>query len=262
MSAARGWLPAALMACLFLALSAPASALAAPELTVAAAADLSVPLRQIARAFEQQSGAKVRISLGASGNLATQIENGAPYDVFLSADLDYPRKLIAAHAADAELRTYAVGRLVLWLPRPSSLDPEHRGIDVLLDPSVKKIAIANPQHAPYGRAEMAALRHFNLYEKVETRLVLGENVSQAAQFVDSGNAQAGLIALAHAMAAGMSGRYWIVPMAAYPPLNQGAVIVSRSSQKQLAARFLQFLRAPASLEILRRFGFSQPGGGD
>jgi molybdate transport system substrate-binding protein len=262
MSAARGWLAAALMSCLFLALSAPAPALDRPQLTVAAAADLSVPLQQIARAFEQQSGAKVRISLGASGNLATQIENGAPYDVFLSADLDYPRKLISAHAADAELRTYAVGRLVLWLPRQSSLDPEHRGMDVLLDPSVKKIAIANPQHAPYGRAAIAALRHFNLYEKVETRLVLGENVSQAAQFVESGNAQAGLIALAHAMAPGISGRYWIVPVAAYPPLNQGAVIVSRSSQKQLAARFLQFLRAPASLEILRRFGFSQPEAAD
>ncbi len=264
MSAARAWLGVMILACCALALSARAPEPSTPQLTVAAAADLSVALQQIALAFEQQSGAKVRISLGASGNLATQIENGAPFDVFLSADLDYPRKLIAGGAADAGLRTYAVGRLVLWLPTQSSLDPERRGLQVLLDPSVKKISIANPQHAPYGRAAVAALRHFNLYDKVAPRLVYGENVSQAAQFVESGNAQAGLVALAHALAPGMAnqGRSWIIPAEAYPPLYQGAVIVSRSSQKPLAARFLQCLRAPASQEILRRFGFAPPESDD
>jgi molybdate transport system substrate-binding protein len=262
MSAVGGGFLSAAVTCLVLALSMRASAPPPPRLTVAAAADLSVPLRQIARAFEQQSGATVGISLGGSGNLATQIENGAPYDVFLSADLDYPRKLIAAHAADPDLRAYALGRLVLWLPARSKLDPERHGLRVLLDRAVEKIAIANPQHAPYGRAAVAALRHFQLYDKLAAHLVLGENVSQAAQFVESGNAQAGLLALSHALSPGLAeqGRYWLVPTDAYPALTQGAVIVSRSPQKQLAAGFLDFLQSPASQEVMRRFGFSQPEG--
>src|SRR5208282_2945367 len=133
----------------------------------------------------------------------------------------------------ATLYLYAVGRLVLWVPRDSPLDVERKGLDVLLYPSVKKISIANPQHAPYGRAAVAALNHYGLYEKISDRLVMGENVSQAAQFVESGNAQAGFVALAHAVAPAMQGKgkYWMIPVEAYPPLDQGVVLISGSPHK-------------------------------
>ena len=147
------------------------------EINVAAAADLSSALQEIAANYEKRTGVIVKLSFGASGALTQQIQNGAPFDVFFSADMDYPRQLIAGGQADgATLYRYAVGQLVLWVPQDSPLDVEHKGMDVLLDPSVKKIAIANPQHAPYGRAAAAALKHYGLYEKVSDRLVLGENV--------------------------------------------------------------------------------------
>src|SRR5208282_4042195 len=172
------------------------------------------------------------LSFGASGALMQQIQNGAPFDIFFSADMDYPKQLITGGQAEgATLYRYAVGRLVLWVPKDSPLDVEHKGMDVLLDPSVKKIAIANPQHAPYGRAAAAALKHYDLYERVSDRLVLGENISQAAQFVESGNAQAGFVALAHAVAPSMQGKgkYWMVPAEDYPPLEQGVVILSHTT---------------------------------
>jgi len=172
--------------------------------------------------------------------------------------MDYPRQLIAASQADgASLYRYAVGRLVLWVPKDSPLDVEHKGMDVLLDPSVKKISMANPLHAPYGRAAVAALKHYGLYEKVTPRLVLGENVAQAAQFVESGNAQAGFVALAHAVAPAMEGkgRYWIVPAEAYPPLDQGVVLISHSAHAQDAAAFLEYVKSAEAAAILKRYGF-------
>jgi molybdate transport system substrate-binding protein len=203
----------------------------------------------------------VKLSFGASGVLTQQIQNGAPFDIFFSADMDYPRQLIAGGRADgATLYRYAVGQLVLWVPKDSPLDVEHKGMDVLLDPSVKKISIANPQHAPYGRAAAAALKHYSLDEKVADRLVLGENVAQTAQFVESGNAQAGLVALAHAMAPSMQGkgRYWIVPAEAYPPLDQGVVLISHSPHREDAAVFLGFIKTEEVAGLLRRYGFSSP----
>ena len=233
----------------------------AGELTVAAAADLSLALQPIAAKFQRQTGNSVRLSFGSSGDFFNQIQNGAPYDVFLSADLGYPEKVIKLGFADSgSLRTYAVGRLVLWVPRGSQLDIDHEGMKALLDPSVHKIAIANPQHAPYGRAAVAALQHFQLYEKVAKRLVLGENVGQAAQFAESGNAQVGIIALAHALAPSVRplGRYALVPTDSYPPLRQGAVIISRSKNKTLAGEFLKYLAGPESEAIFRQFGFEAP----
>jgi len=233
----------------------------AGELTVAAAADLSLALQPIAAKFQRQTGNSVRLSFGSSGDFFNQIQNGAPYDVFLSADLGYPEKVIKLGFADSgSLRTYAVGRLVLWVPRGSQLDIDHEGMKALLDPSVHKIAIANPQHAPYGRAAVAALQHFQLYEKVAKRLVLGENVGQAAQFAESGNAQVGIIALAHALAPSVRplGRYALVPTDSYPPLRQGAVIISRSKNKALAGEFLKYLAGPESEAIFRQFGFEAP----
>jgi molybdate transport system substrate-binding protein len=229
------------------------------EINVAAAADLSSALQEVATNYEKRTGVVVKLSFGASGALTQQIQNGAPFDVFFSADMDYPRQLIAGgQAEEATLYRYAVGRLVLWVPQDSPLDVEHRGMDVLLDPSVKKIAMANPQHAPYGRAAAAVLKHYGLYEKVSDRLVLGENISQAAQFVESGNAQAGFVALAHAMAPAMQGKgkYWTVPAEAYPPLDQGAVLISHSPHGEDAAAFLAYVKTAEVAEVLRRYGFS------
>ena len=229
------------------------------EITVAAAADLNPVLTEVAARYKSETGNSVRLSFGASGNLNQQIKNGAPFDLFLSADEDYARSLIKEGFAEKDsLYRYAVGRLVLWIPATSTLDLQEKGMSVLLDPAVKKIAIANPLHAPYGRAAAAALRHFGLYEKVADRLVLGENVSQAAQFVESGNAQAGLVALSHAVAPGMKekGKYWLVPPDAYPELNQAAVILSNSRHKQQAAAFLEYLKGSEARSIFEQYGFA------
>ena len=228
---------------------------------MAAAADLSTALPRIVASYTGQTGQAVKLSFGSSGNLTNQIRNGAPFDVFFSADEEYPKQLIAEGLADKDtLYRYAVGRLVLWVPNDSSLDLSKLGMKALLEPSVKKIAIANPQHAPYGRAAEAALKHFGIYDQVATKLVFGENVSQAAQFVESGNAQAGLIALSHALAPAMKekGRYWIVPPDSYPALNQAAVVLSRSKQKDAARRFLEFLGTPEATAFLKNYGFSLP----
>jgi len=235
--------------------------IAAGQITVAAAADLNAALPELAAEYQKQTGNSVKLAFGSSGSLFSQIQNGAPFDMFFSADEEYPRQLVEAGIAERpSLYRYAVGKLVVWVPASSSLEVEQSGIKVLLDTSVKKIAIANPQHAPYGRAAETALRHFGIYEQAAPRLVLGENVSQAAQFVESGSAQAGLIALSHALSPSLKGkgRYWIVPADAHPPLNQAAVILARSSRKQEAANFLAFLKTSQAIEVLRRYGFAIP----
>ena len=229
---------------------------------MAAAADLSNALQELAANYEKRTGVAVKLSFGASGALTQQIQNGAPFDVFFAADMDYPKQLIAGGQAEsATLYRYAVGRLVLWVPNDSPLDVEHKGMGVLLDPSVKKIAMANPQHAPYGRAAAAALKHYGLDEKVADRLVLGENISQAAQFVESGNAQAGFVALAHAIAPAMQGKgkYWVVPAEAYPPLNQAVVLVAHSPHRQEAAAFLEYVKTAEAAAVLQQYGFTLPG---
>jgi molybdate transport system substrate-binding protein len=238
-----------------------ASFATAQKITVAAAADMSAALPQLVDAYTKKTGQTVKLSFGASGNLTNQIRNGAPFDVFFSADEDYPQQLIAEGlAAKDTLYRYAVGRLVLWVPNDSTLDLSKLGMKALLDPSVKKISVANPATAPYGRAAADALRHYGIYDQVSSRLVIGENISQAAQFVESGNAQAGLIALSHALAAAMKdkGRYWTVPLDAYPTLNQAAVVLSKSKQQDAARKFLNFLRTPEATALLTSYGFSLP----
>jgi len=231
------------------------------DLTVAAAADLSSALKEIGNVYEKKTGVKLRLAFGASGALTQQVQQGAPFDVFFSADMDYPRQLIASGDADGKtLYQYAVGKLVLWVPSDSTLDVEHKGMNVLLEPTVKKIAIANPQHAPYGRAAVAALKHEGVYDRVADRLVMGENVSQAAQFVESGNADAGFVALAHAVAPAMQGKgkYWRVPDDDYPPLEQGVVVLTHSQHKKEAAEFVEFIKSKDVTEILKKYGFTEP----
>ena len=228
---------------------------------MAAASDMSAALPELVAVYSKKTGRSVKLSFGASGNLTNQIRNGAPFDVFFSADEGYPQQLIdEGLASGSTLYRYAVGRLVLWVPNDSPVDLPKLGIKALLDPSVNKISIANPTTAPYGRAAAGALRHFGIYEQVAGKLVIGENISQAAQFVESGNAQAGLIALSHALAPAMKdkGRYWMVPLDAHPILNQAAVVLAESKQASAAREFLDFIRSTEATSLLARYGFSLP----
>jgi molybdate transport system substrate-binding protein len=231
------------------------------ELLIAAAADLNPALKDISQEFEKKTGTRVKLSFGASGALTQQIQNGAPFDILFSADLDFPRQLIQQGQADSSsLYKYALGKIVLWVPADSPLDPEHEKMNVLLDPSVQKISIANPQHAPYGRAAVEALRHAGLYDRLTSRYVIGENVSQAAQFVESGNAQAGFVALAHALSPAIKnkGKFWIVPADYYAPLEQGLVVVTKSGHKAQAQQFLDFFKTKEVQDALQKYGFTLP----
>jgi len=239
-----------------------ASFCAAQDLSVAAAADLQFAFQDVAARFEKDTGHHVQLIFGSSGNFYTQIQNGAPFDLFFSADVDYPKKLEGAGLTEpGTLYEYATGKLVLWVPQQSPLDLT-RGLPVLLDPRVKKIAIANPQHAPYGRAAVAALQHEKLYERITDKLVLGENISQTASFVVSGSADIGMVALSLALAPSMKdkGRYVNVPVDDYPAIVQGAVILKSSKQSALAHQFLSFLKSPAMIELMKTYGFVIPEG--
>jgi molybdate transport system substrate-binding protein len=234
----------------------------AQEITVAAAADLQFAFQDVATRFQKDTGKSVKLIFGSSGNFFTQIQNGAPFDVFFSADIAYPKKLEAAGLAEpGTLYPYATGKIVLWVPNESKLDLG-QGLRVLLDPSIKKIAVANPEHAPYGRAAVAAIKHENIYDKVSDKFVLGENISQAASFVASSSAEIAIVALSLALAPAMKqkGRYVEISADAYPPLEQAAVILKSSQNKDIARQFIDFLKTPPNLELLRGYGFSVPSG--
>jgi molybdate transport system substrate-binding protein len=233
---------------------------AAQEITLAAAADLQFAFQDVTERFQKDTGKHVKLIFGSSGNFFTQIQNGAPFDLFFSADIDYPRQLEAAGLAEpGTLYEYATGKIVLWVPNESKLDLS-RGLKVLLDPGIKKIAIANPQHAPYGRAAVAAMQHEGIYDKVAAKFVLGENISQTASFVASGSAGIGIIALSLALAPAMKekGRYVEIPDSEYPPIRQAAVILKSSKQKETARQFLDYLKTPVILDLLKTYGFSVP----
>ncbi|HEX5269878.1 MAG TPA: molybdate ABC transporter substrate-binding protein [Gemmataceae bacterium] len=231
---------------------------------VAAAADLKFALDDAVTAFRaRHPDIEVQVTYGASGNFYAQLSNRAPFDLFLSADIDYPRKLVEQGLADRDSEfLYAVGHLVLWVPNSSPLDVQGRGIDALLDPSIKKIAIANPKHAPYGRAAEAALKSLGVYDRVKEQLVLGENVAQAAQFAQTGAADAGVFALSLALAPPLrnDGRYWEVPPDAYPRLEQGGVILTWAQDRPAAEALRSFLTGDEGRAILKRYGFVLPGG--
>ncbi len=227
-------------------------------LTVAAAADLQPVMTEIAARFEKQSGAEVKLSFGSSGNFFAQIQNGAPYDLFFSADLEYPTKLEAAGLIEpGSLYRYATGKIALWAPQGSAIDVR-KGLSLLTSDAVKTVAIANPSHAPYGRAAEAALKSAGLWDRVSSKLVLGENIAQTAQFVQSGNADLGIVALSLVLAPAMKnqGKYFVVPQNLYPPLHQAAVIVKNSQRKNLARSFLQFMKSNEITSLFRQYGFS------
>ncbi|MCC7418271.1 MAG: molybdate ABC transporter substrate-binding protein [Acidobacteria bacterium] len=244
-----------LLLALVAAVPAPAPA---QGLTIAAASDLQSVMPIVADRFEQATGQTVTVTFGSSGNFFSQIQNGAPFDLFFSADIDYPRRLAADGLVEpGSITLYAIGRLVLWARRASTLDVA-RGLQTLLDPRVRRVAIANPETAPYGRAAVAALRHAGLYDRVRPKLVLGENVAQAAQFVDSGNADAGLIAESLALDPRLRDRgvSHEIPAGDYPPIEQAAAIVQASSRKPAARAFLAFLRTPAIVRLMQTYGFT------
>jgi molybdate transport system substrate-binding protein len=230
----------------------------AQQLRIAAAADLQFAMADLAARYETETKQVLAISYGSSGNFFTQIENGAPIDLFFSADIRYPQKLIEARLAEPlTLYSYALGRLVLWSPSETHLRLAEKGFTALLDSQVRKIAIANPDHAPYGQAAIAALQKAGIYEQVKAKLVFGENISQAAQFVLSGNAQVGFIALSLATSPAMqNGDRWLIPAEQHPPLEQAAVVISSSKNKKAAALFLDFVKSSEGREILARYGFT------
>lgn len=233
---------------LWLLLAAACVPLLHPQTTirVAAAADLEPVLPPIFAEFQRQTGIRAVATYKASAVLTTQILNGAPFDLFLSADFGYPQRLAAAGVADSAAPIlYAKGTLVLWTRKDSQLPAP--SIDLLRSPALKTLAIANPRQAPYGRAAMAALKKLNLYPSLQQRIVTAENISQAAQFVDSGNAQAGLISLTSALTPTLSsiGSYFVIPRDLYPPIEQGALVVKNSAQRAAAHKLLDFLLTPS-----------------
>src|SRR5579863_6113546 len=238
----------------------PAVGARAGEITVAAASDLTFAFKDVSATFRKETGNSIKLSFGSSGNFFSQIMNGAPYDMFFSADMAYPRKLEAAGLIEpGSLYEYATGKLVIWVPSRSKLDI-NRGLQALLDPEIGKIAIADPSHAPYGAAAVAAMRHEGIYDQVKGKLVLGENISQTAQFVESGNADAGLLALSLAIAAPMksAGRYFEIPAADYPPIVQAVVILKSARDKDTSEKFLKFLKEPSMVALMQQYGFVRP----
>jgi molybdate transport system substrate-binding protein len=232
----------------------------AQQLTIAAAADLQFAMFDISARFQKESGTKVKLLYGSSGNFIQQIQNGAPFDMFFSANLDYPKQLEASELTEpGTFYGYAKGKLVLWVPNDSKLDLT-LGLKALLNPAVNKIAIANPQHAPYGKAAVAAMQQEKVYDRVKDKLVLGENISQAASFVTSGAADIGIIALSLALSPNMKdhGRYFEIPGSDYPAIEQACVVLRSSKNKDAARKFLDFIKTPAAREILRDYGFDVP----
>lgn len=232
------------------------------KLVIAIAADLRFVAVALQQEFEQQfPDIKLQSAFGSSGELFAQISNQAPFDVFLSADIQYPEKLAEqGHARPDSLFRYAIGHIVLWIPKDSPLPLEEQGVAILKDPRVKKFAIANPKLAPYGRAAAAALKKLGLYDELQSKLVLGKNVSQAATFAESGAADAAVIGLSFATAPEFAGkgRYWKFPTDAYPQMDQGGVILEQSKEPEAAKKFCEFLQSPRAHEIFQKYGFGLP----
>ena len=225
------------------------------KLRIAAAADLKFALDELSVQFRRANPAiAVEPTYGSSGNFYSQIAQGAPFDLFLSADLDYPRRLLGRKIGAADsLFSYGAGRIVVWVPSDSKLDPA----TALRDPSLRRLSIANPAHAPYGRAAQAAMRSMGVYDALQTKLVLGENIAQAFEFAETGAADAGIVALSLAVAprAAGRGRYWEIPQSAFPRMDQGGLILKDSPG---ARAFREFLLSAAARDTLKRFGFFAP----
>jgi molybdate transport system substrate-binding protein len=244
-------------------LALPALATAGPgrSVTVAVAANMKPAFEEIAARFQaRHPGVEVKASFGASGNFFAQIANGAPFDLFLSADAEYPAKIVEKGLAEGPAFTYAYGKLVVWVPSGTRLDLEGKGLAALADPSVQRIAIANPEVAPYGRAARAVLEKAGLYARLKGRIVMGQNVSQTAQFVESGNAQAGFVPLSLAKAPPLSreGRAWPVPASSYQRIEQAGAVLKGAKEAGLARELAAFVSGEGAKDVLERYGYDVP----
>lgn len=240
-----------------------AAAVTQQSIRIAAASDLKFVMDDLINSFQAQHPEwKAAATFDSSGSLYAQLTNKAPFDLYLSADLDYPRKLIAAGQgiADTEF-IYAIGRIVLWVPQDSPIDVVNQGQRSLLDPIVKKIAMANPRHAPYGRLAEATLKKWGLYEQLRGKLVEGANIAQAAQYVESGAADIGILADSLAQAPQMrgKGKFWLVPASDHPLLQQGGVVLPWTKNREAALGFRAFLLSKEGQDVLKQFGFDLPG---
>ena len=230
----------------------------APQtLRIAAAADLQPVLPALLASFKAQNPAALIVSYGSSATLATQIEQGAPFDLYLAADLSFPQKLVQAGLVpDHTVHPYARGTLVLWTRKDSKLPP--LTVALLKTDVVPSVAVANPEHAPYGRAAMASLTSLGMLPAIQSKLRTAENIAQTAQFAESGNATVGLLSLTSAVTPKLQaeGHYIAMPANSYPPIQQGAVVLKQAHAPGLAAAFLRFLLSPATQQSLSRYGLS------
>jgi molybdate transport system substrate-binding protein len=231
-----------------------ASAVAAQDLRVAVAANFSAPAQEIAASFERATGTRVELVSGSTGKLYAQISNGAPFDVLLAADEQTPLKLAGEGTAVPQSRfTYAIGKLVLWSPMQATVDA--RG-DVLRTAGFRHLSLANPELAPYGAAAVAVMKRLGVYESLKPKLVQGENITQAHQFVATGAAELGFVALSQVLKQGrVEGSAWIIPPGLYPAIRQDAIILDRGKDKAAARQFLAYLRSEAAGAIIASYGY-------
>ena len=226
----------------------------AEQVLVAVAANFVPPFREVAMEFEKATGHNVRVASGSSGNFYTQIKNGAPFDVFFSADADRPKLLENEGLGVTGSRfTYAIGRLVLWSPNPDLV----KGEDTLRSEKFKHLAIANPKSAPYGIAAMQAMQKLGIWESMQPRIVLGENLGQTMGFIESGNAQLGFVALSQVMEPKVKGKgsRWDVPTNLHEPIKQDVILLTRGKDNPAAKALLEFMRGPQAKEVIERYGY-------
>ena len=231
----------------------------AEKITVAAAADLKFAMDEIITSFKKSSsGHELEVVYGSSGKFHTQIQQGAPYDLFFSADIKYPHELAKKGMAASEVKPYAVGRIVLW---SNSMDASKMTLASLTDPKISRIAIANPKHAPYGKRAEEALKSLKLWDTLQPKLVYGENIAHTAQFVQTSNAQVGIIALSLALNPELSkkGGYYLIPDKLHNPLEQGYIITKRGADKPLARQFADYMGSKPARSIMSKYGFVLPG---
>jgi molybdate transport system substrate-binding protein len=247
-----------LSALLFCSLLLVTASARAEKITVAAAADLKFAMGEIITEFKKANPTdEIEVIYGSSGKFHTQIQQGAPYDLYFSADIAFPRELAKNGFAASDVTPYAFGRIVLW---SESLDATKMNLESLTDLTITRIAIANPKHAPYGKRAEEALRSSKIWDKVEAKLVYGENIAHTAQFVQTGNAQVGIIALSLAVSPELSnkGGYWLIPDNLHEPLEQGYIITKRAAENVLAKRFADYMGSKEARAVMTKYGFVLP----
>lgn len=225
------------------------------KILLAAASDLKFALDSVIAVYRSQNGGTIEVTYGSSGKLFEQISNGAPFDLFFSADISYPRELEKKGLTSSESYVYGVGRIVLW---SRNIDPEKEGMKTLLSPGIKKVAIANPLHAPYGKRAEEAMKFYKVYDSVKPKLVQGENISQTAQFVTTGAADIGIVAYSLALSPNMkkeNGKYFLIPENSHQRLEQAVVVTKHGKGNDFAQTFLSFVKSDEAKLILSYYGF-------